>query len=121
MPTLPAKPSMSWGSPGGGFLPQATMLEDSLDDLSLGRFDKRYDLHNAAAFGAGQRIDLIHAFDEHGPGCDCNEGPVYQKPCSQRLGHLSEALTLFTHAPWSYWNTSRSSELGASPWVGCAG
>jgi len=62
------------------------MLEDSLDDLSLGRFDKRYDLHNAAAFGAGQRIDLIHAFDEHGPGAIATRGRCINKTAGRLCG-----------------------------------
>ncbi len=48
-------------------LPQATVLEDVLDDVGLGGLNEAEDLESGAAAGAEKRVDLPHLLDQGRP------------------------------------------------------
>ena len=62
------QPSRAGRCPGRGGTPQPTVPQDLLDHVALRRLDEGDDLHLAATLGTGQRVDLVHPLDEHGPG-----------------------------------------------------
>jgi hypothetical protein len=54
------------GRPGDRFAPHFTVAQNFLDYLRF--FDKSHDLHSAPAFGAFERVNLIHGIYQRSPG-----------------------------------------------------
>lgn len=48
--------------------------QDRLDHLSLPRLDKSHDFQLATALRTGQRVDLVHPLDAHGPDLGATAG-----------------------------------------------
>ena len=55
------------GRPGRWLVPQAAVLEDLADHVTLAGLNEGDDLHGGPAAGTAEGVGLIDAFDENGP------------------------------------------------------